>query len=278
MKSREKIVRYFLIVTVLLLINLIVVPCFGQEANNKELTKAAQNPIADLISVPFQNNTNFGMGPHDRTQNILNIQPVIPFNFGEWNLITRTIAPLINQPDTTQSSGSTFGLGDINTTLFLSPAAPGKLMWGLGPIISFPTATDEKLGSEKWGIGPSVVVLAMPGQWVMGCLVNNVWSFAGDSNRDNVNQMTLQYFINYNFKAGWYLSSAPIITANWEADSDDQWLVPFGMGAGKIVKIGKLPLNISLSGYYNAIHPDNVPYADWTLRFQVQFLFPKGKK
>jgi hypothetical protein len=277
MKAKRESCKAILPALALILFGFIPSPSRGQEPSTEELAKAAQNPIADLISVPFQNNTNFGIGPHDRTQNILNIQPVIPFSVADWNVITRTIAPVISQPDVNESDGSTFGLGDINTTWFLSPAKPGKLLWGLGPILSFPTATDEALGSEKWGLGPSAVVLAMPGNWVVGGLVSNVWSVAGDSDRADVNKMTFQYFVNYNFGDGWYLTSAPIITADWEADSDDRWLVPFGGGVGKITRIGKQPINVSLHGYYNVIHPDDTPYPDWTLRFQVQFLFPKGK-
>ena len=127
------------------------------------LAKQSQNPVADLISVPFQNNINFNLGRHDRTQNILNIQPLIPFNLTEnWNVITRTIAPVIYQPDILNDSGGEFGLGDINTTWFLSPRKPGKLIWGVGPILSLPTATDEVLGTKKWSAGPSAVVLTMP--------------------------------------------------------------------------------------------------------------------
>lgn len=185
---------------------------------DEDLAKQTQNPVADLISVPFQNNIGFNLGPNDRTQNVLNIQPVIPFNLTKnWNLITRTIAPVIYQPDVTQNSGGDFGLGDINTTLFLSPSGPGKLTWGFGPIVSFPTATDKTLGTEKWSAGPSAVVVGLLGDWVLGILINNLWSFAGDDDRPDVNQMLIQYFINYNFEGGWYLASAPINTANWKA-------------------------------------------------------------
>ncbi len=277
MTARAESFEAVLPVLTLILFSFTTSPSLGQEPSTEELARVAQNPIADLISVRFQNNINFGIGPHDRTQNVPNIQPVIPFSVGDWNVITRTIAPVISQPDVSESDGSTFGLGDINTTWFLSPAKPGKLLWGLGPILSFPTATDEALGSEKWGLGPSAIVLAMPENWAVGGLVSNVWSVAGDSDRADGNKMTFQYFVNYNFSDGWYLTSAPIITADWEADSDDRWLVPFGGGVGKITRIGKQPIDVSLQGYDNAIHPDDTPYPDWTLRFQVEFLFPKGK-
>ena len=239
-----------------------------------DLAQAAQNPVANMISLPLQNNTNFGVGPGDDVQNVLNIQPVIPVKLSEnWNLITRTIAPLIYQPELGPGSDSEFGLGDINATLFLSPAKAGKIIWGAGPAFSFPTASDKVLGSEKWSAGPSVVALKIQGPWVVGCLASNLWSFAGDDDRQDVNQFLFQYFINYNLPEGWYVSSAPIITANWEADSDNTWTVPFGGGVGKIFRIGKQPLNAQVQGFYNAITPNNG--ADWTLRLQLQFLFPK---
>ncbi|UCH79528.1 MAG: neuromedin U [Candidatus Coatesbacteria bacterium] len=256
---------------------------FGYAQSEEELAKKTQNPVADLISFPLQNNTNFGLGTFDRVQNVLNIQPVIPINAGPVNVITRTIAPVVYQPDfvvvggkrDVAESGGTFGLGDVNATAFITPAAGGKVIWGAGPILSFPTATDDVLGTKKWGVGPSAVVLAMPGRWTVGVLVNNVWSVAGDENRSDVNAMLVQYFANYNLPQGWYLVTAPINTANWKAGGDDRWTVPFGAGVGKLHRFGKLPVNLSAHGYYNAVHAENLPYADWTARLQVQFLFPK---
>jgi len=247
------------------------------ENPQEELAKAAQNPVADLISLPFQNNTNFGYGPDDEIQNVLNIQPVIPFHLSEnWNLITRTIAPVIYQPEVVEGSGDEFGLGDINLTAFFSPKSPTKgIIWGVGPIFVFPTATDEKLGSEKWSAGPSAVALTVQGPWLYGALINNVWSFAGDDDRDDVNAMLIQPFVNHNLPDGWYLVSSPIITANWEANSDNTWLVPVGGGVGKIFRIGSQPMNAQMQAFYNVEKPAVV--GDWTLRFQLQFLFPKGK-
>lgn len=245
----------------------------GQESSQSDLAKATQNPVSDLISLPFQNNTNFGLGPDDKTQNVLNIQPVIPFHLNEqWNLITRMIVPVISQPALVSGQDRTNGLGDISFTAFLSPAKPATLVWGAGPVFLLPTATDNVLGSDKWGIGPSVVLLTMPGKWVVGSLFSNVWSFAGSGDQD-VNLFTWQYFINYNLPGGWYLTSSPIITANWEADSGNKWTIPFGGGVGKIFKIGKQPMNAQVQAFYNVEKPDFGP--DWQLRVQLQFLFPK---
>ena len=241
---------------------------------DQDLAKQAQNPIANMISLPFQNNTNFGIGPDDETQNILNIQPVWPVTLNEdWNLITRTILPVVSQPGIlTAGEGRTNGLGDTTFTGFLSPKDSSPLIWGVGPVLLLPTATDDKLGSDKWGAGPSVVLLTMPGNWVVGSLFSNVWSFAGSGDQD-INLFTWQYFINYNLPDSWYLTSAPIITANWKADSNNTWTVPFGGGVGKIFRIGKQPMNGQVSVYYNVEKPDYGP--DWQLRVQLQFLFPK---
>jgi hypothetical protein len=247
-----------------------------------ELAKKTQNPISDLISLPLQNNLNFGYGakeaPHSSsTQYVLNIQPVVPVEVAEgWNLITRPIIPVIRQPDLIDG-GETWGLADIQLQTFLSPTGAGKLIWGVGPVFQFPSATNgKKLGTQKWSAGPAAVALTMPGKWVIGGLVNNLWSFAGDSDREDVNLMTVQPFVNYNFPKGWYLSTSPIITANWEADgSDNTWTVPMGGGFGRLIRIGKLPVNLQAQAFYNVVKPDDGPTADWTLRLQVQFLFPK---
>lgn len=255
------------------------------DSGSSDLAKAAQNPIANLISLPLQNNTNFKVGPLDQTQNVLNVQPVWPLSINEeWNLITRTIVPL-----TWVSSGQyegdafvpsaveqdrIFGLGDSSFSAFFSPKDSGKLTWGVGPIALIPTSTDDALGVGEWGAGLSAVVLGMPGDWVVGSLFSNVWSGKNDDG-DKVNLFTWQYFISYNIPDGngLYLTTAPIITANWEAESGNQWTVPFGGGVGKIFKIGKQPVNGQVSAYYNAEKPEFG--ADWQLRLQLQFLFPK---
>ncbi len=260
------------IVKLLALAGMVAMCAIAQQTDDASLAKAAQNPIAKLISVPIQNNLNFGLGPYDRIQNITNIQPVIPVTIGKWNLINRTIMPVIRQPDIASPEGAVFGLGDINHTTFISPAQPGRIVWGVGPSITLRSATDDMLGSGKWSAGPSAVVLTMPGKWVIGALVNNIWSFAGDSERAAVNAFLLQYFVNYNLPKGWYLSSAPIITANWKA-KNGKWTVPFGGGVGRVFRIGKQAMNAQVQAFGSSVRPENGP--SWTLRLQLQFLFPK---
>ncbi|HEX8814502.1 MAG TPA: neuromedin U [Terriglobales bacterium] len=245
--------------------------------NSDALRKAAQNPVASLISVPFQNNTNFNIGDFERVQDVLNIQPVVPFKLSDkWNLITRTILPIIWQPYPSDPTGGEYGLGDLNPSVFLSPGKPGKLIWGAGPALVIPTATNTVLGQGKFSIGPSVVLLAQPGHWTLGVLTNNVWSVAGDSSRPNVNQFLLQYFINYNLKKGYYFAWQPIITANWEASGPNRWSVPYGGGVGRIMKLGFQPVNMQLQFFANPTRPPGS--ASWTMRFQVALLYPKLSK
>ena len=214
------------------------------------LAKATQNPVASLISVPLQNNSNFGIGSYNRTGDIFNIQPVIPMKLSDKvTLITRIIQPLVWQPDPSQPTGGQAGIGDMNPTFFLSPSNAGKLIYGLGPAFILPTATSTSTGQGKFSLGPSVVALVQPGPWTVGVLINNVFSVAGSSHRPAVNQMLLQWFVNYNMKKGDYLTSGPIVTANWNATGSIDaatgndvpggvWTVPFGGGIGQIRRTG----------------------------------------
>ncbi len=243
-----------------------------------ELARAVQNPVADLISLPFQNNTNFEFGPRERRQNVLNIQPVIPIDLNEdWLLITRTILPIVSQPSLRPGQDRETGLGDTLFSAFLSPKdrslwIGGKVLWGAGPAILLPTATDKQLGPGELGAGPSAVFLAMTGPWVIGSLFSQIWSFTGDS---SVSLFTWQPFVNYNLPKGWYLTTSPIITANWKNSSDDTWTVPLGGGFGRVFRVGALPpMNSSLQAFYNVENPSNVGPA-WSLRCQLQLLFPR---
>jgi len=243
-----------------------------------ELARAVQNPVADLISLPFQNNTNFGFGPRERTQNVLNIQPVIPLDVNEdWLLITRTIVPIVSNPSFRNGQDRESGLGDTVLTGFFSPKdrnkwIGGSVLWGAGPAILLPTSTDDQLGPGQLGAGPSAVFLGMTGPWVVGTLLSQVWSFAGGS---DVSLFTLQPFVNYNLSGGWYLTSSPVITANWKASDSDTWTVPLGGGFGRIFRLGSLPpMNTLLQALYNVEKPDNVG-PEWSLRLSMQLLFPR---
>lgn len=252
------------------------VPAVHAEMTPEELAKLAQNPIGNLVSVPFQDNVNLNAGPEKRTQNVLNIQPVIPFEVSrDWNIITRTILPVISQPGLAAGDSRTNGIGDLQFTAFLSPANPGEWIWGVGAIVQAPTHSNAVLGNDNWGLGPSFVVLhlAKGDPWVYGALVNNVWSLSTGSGAPSYNNGLIQPFLNYNFAGGTYLTSSPVLTVDWKAEGSNRWTVPLGGGIGHVFHLGKLPLNAQIGAYYNVVRPDNAP--NWQIRAQAQFMFPK---
>ena len=247
------------------------VALYAQESK-EELSQQAANPVADLMSFPFQNNLNMNYGEYKRNMNVLNIQPVIPFAGGK--VISRTIFPIVNIPDFSSESGKySSGLGDVVETLFFVPESK-KATWGFGPVIEIPTGGSER-GTQKWSIGPSFLILIQPGDWTFGALINNAWSVAGKSERKDVNHMLFNLFIVKQLGEGWYINTAPIITADWTAAPEQKWIVPIGAGGGKLVFLGgKLPLNIQTQLYYNIVRPDFGP--EWQWRFQLQILLPKS--
>jgi len=275
---------------VLAIVALLGAPAHAQDGG--DLAKQSQNPLGAMISLPFENNLLFNIGPSEKTGYALNFKPVLPVRIGDWNMINRFVVPVIYSggqdvpaglaPDVDlgygsinfdKVTGSAFGLGDITWQPFFGPAEPGKVIWGVAPVLVMPTATEDRYASDKWSAGVGAVALTMPGKWVIGMLTQNVWSFAGKSSAPDVNKFIFQYFVNYNLNGGWYLSTTPIITANWEAPSSDRWTVPFGGGIGRLVRFGSQPVDFKLAAYWNAERPTNAP--DWSLQFTVKFLFPK---
>lgn len=249
----------------------------AQQMDVAALAQAAQNPIASLISLPLQSNTNFDVGPLRKTQEIFNVQPVVPVDLGaDWTLVTRTILPLVSQPATTAGESRVGGVGDLQFSAFLSPKQPaGGWVWGAGLVAQIDSATNDRLGQGAWGLGPTAVALKLGTPWVYGALVNNIWSVSEDAGRPRVNQMLVQPFVNYNFRdvPGRYLSFSPVITANWQADSGQRWTLPLGLGIGQITRFGAQPVNLLAAGYYNVERPDGS--ARWQVRLQVQFMFPR---
>ena len=253
-----------------------IIPAAQAEMSAEELAKLAQNPVGNLISVPFQDNVNLNYGPLKQTQNILNIQPVIPIEVNkDWNIITRTIMPVIWMPSLGPDTPAKNGFGDIEFTAFLSPANPGEWIWGVGPIVQLPTDSGSEFGNRNWGLGPSGVVLHLKhgDPWVYGVLVNNVWSVSGNRQGGSYSNGLIQPFVNYNFEGGLYLTSSPILTVEWDAPSSQRWTVPLGGGVGKIFHLDKLPVNTQISAYYNVVRPDFGP--NWQIRAQVQLMLPK---
>jgi len=245
----------------------------AEPSEDEGLAQKSQNPIADLVSVPFQSNTNFNAGPFNRAQEVLNIQPVVPLHINaDWNLISRTIMPVISQPSPIFNS-NTNGIGDITQEFFFTPTHPGALIWGVGPVFTIPSATDPILGQGKVLLGPTAVLLTTPGHWVIGILVNNQWSVGGNPLRQSVNEFLAQPFVNYNMAHGWFLTSSPLITANWLAAPGQQWTVPVGGGIGRIFKLGDQPVSAYVSAYYNVVRPTGAP--NWQLRAELSLLFPE---
>lgn len=241
---------------------------FAQDAD--ELAKQTQNPVSSLISFPLQANWDFGLGDRDATGTLLNIQPVVPFGVSDsTNIILRVIVPMTSQPG---SDGTRVnGLGDIVTTAFFSPARPGKLIWGVGPAFLLPSATSNALGTEKFGIGPSVVALGQPGNWTVGMLFNHIWSTSGANDRSDVNQTFVQPFANYNLGDGVSVGVTMEASANWEAD--EPWTAPLVFSISKVTTLGKRPVNLLVGAGPTVTSPPGG--ASWRFRLAATFLFPR---
>lgn len=255
---------------------------FVHAADQEDLAKKSQNPVGNMISLPIEYWHYDGMA-NDASGDALVIKPVYPMGIGNVTLINRFIVPFvaIDADIPAQTYGNTSipatsadesGLGNIQYQALFTPAAPGKFIWGGGPIFDFPS-NSSGLGSEKWSGGLAVLGLTMPGNWVVGALIQNIWSFAGPSDEPDVNKFTFQYFVNYNLSNGWYLTSTPIMTADWEKPSGQQWTIPLGGGIGKLTRFGKQPVDFKLQGFGNVEKPDGGP--EWSLQFAMKFLFPK---
>jgi len=256
-----------------------VLPARAQESseqNTEKIAKQSQNPIANLISVPMENDFFPHTGADKEDSYVFEFKPVIPIRLSnDWNLITRTIVPIGQVPDLAPGVGGASGVGDVQESLFFSPAKVGKIIWGAGPVISLPTATEDILGTKKLSIGPTAVVLTIQGHWLFGTLIQNLFSVAGPKERADVNEMLMQPFVNYNMRHGWFLTSSPIITSNWEVNNNARWTVPVGGGVGRIVHFGAIPVSTYAQVFRNVERPDGT--SSWSARFQMTFLFPKKR-
>jgi hypothetical protein len=241
----------------------------------EELAKDLSNPVAALISVPFQYNYDQNIGPQDQgKRSLLNIQPVVPITLNEeWNVISRTILPVVDQRDIFPGSGNQTGIGDVVQSFFFSPKAPTAAgwIWGAGPVFLLPTGSDALLSAEKWGAGPTGVVLKQEGPWTFGALANHIWSFAGDQNRPDVNTTFLQPFISYTTPSAWTFTLNSESTYDWRAN---QWSVPINAVVSKVTKVGGQLISIGAGVRYWAETPDNGPEG-WGARVVLTLLFPK---
>jgi hypothetical protein len=247
------------------------------EGETQTLAKKLSNPLADLVSLPLQFNVEEGVGPEDSTRTVLNFQPVVPLSISrDWNLIWRTILPIVDQPVLVPGGDGATGIGDTLISGFFSPAHSGRAIWGVGPVIAIPTGDDKTLGTGRWSAGPTIVVLRQAGPWTYGALANHLWSFAGDDDRSRVNQTFLQPFFAYAGPGGvtWSINSET--TANWEAKTGERWTVPVNLSASKILRVGKLPVSFAVGGGSFLERPTGGP--EWKLRTTVTVLLPRRPK
>jgi hypothetical protein len=253
------------------------VPALAQadapDAGAQDLARALANPIASLVQVPIQQNFDFGNGPDgDGWRSTTNIQPVIPVSLNkDWNLISRTILPVVYQDGLTGPGQSQFGLGDTVQSLFFSPKSTASgIIWGAGPVFLIPTGTDRALGTGKWGVGPTAVVLKQSGQLTVGGLANHIWSFAGSDSRNDVSATFVQPFISYATRSATTYSVASEISYDWKSDT---WLVPVNLSVAQLTRFGKQPVQLGAGFKYFLASPTGGP--DWGLRINLVFLFPK---
>lgn len=243
--------------------------------SDEELAKKSLNPVAAMISLPIQVNYDSDIGPlKEGTKTLINVQPVIPVSISQdWNLISRTILPLIDQKNVTPTSGSQSGVGDIVQSVFFSPKQATANGWilGAGPVFLLPSGSSE-LSSEKWGAGPTIVALKQESGWTYGILANHIWSFAGDAERADISATFLQPFLSYTNKKFLTLGVNTESTYDWKSE---KWIVPLNFFATQMLKVGGQPLTLTAGARYWANTPKGVGPEGWGLRLAVTFLFPK---
>ena len=249
-------------------------PVAGQQPDDAatQLAKKTQNPVADLVSLPFQFNFNSGGGFGDQTSFSLNFQPVIPVKgvLKKWNIILRTVVPYVSVP--TGGGTSQSGFGDILLQPFFTPAQSGRTIWGIAPMFSIPTATASAASTGSWATGPGAVVLTIKGPWVVGGLMYNLFTLADEGDAPEVNVFSIQPLVNYNFGKGWTLSTSPIITANWDAPSGEEWTVPLGAAISKTTAFNGRPMTLGAHYYHNLDHPTGA--AANLFRLSISLLYP----
>ncbi len=256
-------------------VGLYIAPAVAQE-DSDQLAKQLSNPVADLISVPFQFNAAFGGGAEDDGQwYTLNIQPVIPISIApDWNLIVRTIVPVVGREDVVALDTSEWGFGNTVQSFFFSPKAPtaGGLIWGVGPAFNYPTTTDPLFGPSEWGAGPTGVALVQKGKWTVGALVNQIWSFNNSEHPEGINATFAQPFVAYAVGKGLTLNANIQATYAWNQDS---WTAPMNVGFSKVFHVGKQAMSFGASGTYYLARPDDGPR--WGVQTTLTLLFPKGR-
>jgi hypothetical protein len=252
-------------------------PAAQPAGGDAELAKQLSNPVSALVSVPLQFNWDQPVGLDDDTRFTLNFQPVVPFSLNsDWNMIVRWIMPYVAQPRLFEGAVPTSGLSDIVASVFFSPAKPGRFVWGVGPVLMLPATADPLLGSGKWAVGPTVVILKQTGHWTYGALANQLWSYAGDdftggAARSDVKSTFLQPFVAYTTPTAVTYNVNVEATANWEAE--DAWTVPMHFTVSKLTRFGPFPMSVGGGVGLFVAAPDGRP--DWRLRFVATLLLPR---
>lgn len=256
------------------------VPTSADEAiSDEEAAKQAENPIADIVNVKLQNNTNYLIGPNERTQDALILQPIIPVHLPRrLSLIAIANIPWVWQPDVANPTGTTFGMADIVMNFYFGLRPRSIWYWGVGPSLRLPTGTDRRLGpfdSGEFSLGATAAFAVTPGHWVLGAFVSNVWSVGGRDGGATVNQLVVQPIASFNFPSAWYLTYSPNIVGDWTAPTANGWLVPVGGGVGKVKLIRRAAFGFEVQAFWNVVRPEPGPL--WTLRLQISLAFPKPR-
>jgi hypothetical protein len=246
----------------------------ARESGPVDLAKKLANPLANLISLPFQTTWTSGVGPNDDTAFILKLQPIVPFALnGTWSLITRTIVPMMSQPVLVPGSLPASGIGDIQFSAFLSPATAGAITWGAGPILSLPSTNEPTLGTQKWSAGPTAAVIVHHHSWTYGAVWNQIWSFAGNTDRADVNQMFVQPFASYTTRSAITFGVNLEATAHWQGAGDSRWTAPVNLQVSKLSTFGPLPASYSAGFGWYVTKPVGAP--SWQVRSGLTLLLPR---
>jgi hypothetical protein len=259
----------------LLLALCLAAPAAAEEAADEALFQASQNPASNIVAIPVRNETSFGIGHKRRTGNTTAVEPFFPTAISDAFILAHRIRlALVWQPEVNARIGGSFGMGDLGYELYLAQANPGPVTWGAGAAVLLPTGTDDRISEHKWTSGPAAAVSGTVGRLVLGIAGRQLWTWASTGSYPVVNRLTLEPQASLALRGGWFLVTAPVITADWKRAGADVWTVPLGGGVAKLVSPGGQKILLSLQGYGTAVHP-RTNYPEWTLRAGASFLFPR---
>jgi hypothetical protein len=245
--------------------------------DESQLAGEVENPVSKLSSIPVRYQNDYGLGPTDLARHTLSIRPTVALRVApDLNIVSRTTVPFVWAPDVAQGTGYASGLGDLAESLFFVPSPTSGFLWALGPSVALPTASTRQLGSGQLAVGPTAAVLLQPKPLLLGVVALQMWSIAGAPDRPDINRLSAMYFGALRLPGGWYVKTAPVITANWNAGSlRNMWTIPFGGGVGKVLYIGDVPISVSVAAYWNAVRPDSAAAPSSSAQVQIALLLPR---